>query len=129
MILVDTSAWIEFLRDTRSAVADRVEELIDRDCAVTDPVRMEVLAGARDAAHLERLRRLLLRGVDLAVERVDYDSAAAIWRTCRHAGETPRSLVDCLVGAVAIRHAVPVCHADRDFDVIARHTGLVVDTG
>jgi predicted nucleic acid-binding protein len=88
---------------------------------------MEVLAGARDAAHLERLRRRLLRGVDLAVERVDYDSAAAIWRTCRLAGETPRSLVDGLVDAVAIRHAIPVCHSDRDFDVIARPTALVVD--
>lgn len=128
MILVDTSAWVEFLRDTGSAVADRVHQLLGQDCAVTDPVRMEVLAGARDERHLDRLRRLLLRAVDLPVERADYDAAAAIWRTCRLAGDTPRSLVDCLLVAVAIRHAIPVCHADRDFDVIAHHTALQVDT-
>ena len=127
MILIDTSAWVEFLRDTGSPVADRVDQLVSADCAVTDPIRMEVLAGARDERHLERLRRLVLRCVDMPVERVDFDAAAAIWRTCRLAGETPRSLVDCLISAVAIRHGVPVCHADRDFDVVARHTALEVD--
>jgi predicted nucleic acid-binding protein len=127
VILIDTSAWVEFLRDSGSSVADRVDELLGADCAVTDPIRMEVLAGAREEQHLERLRRLVLRCADMRVERADFDAAAAIWRTCRLAGETPRSLVDCLISAVAIRHAVPVCHADRDFDVIARHTDLEVD--
>ena len=45
MILVDTSAWIEFLRDTGSAVCTRVDELLAADLAVCDPIRMEVLAG------------------------------------------------------------------------------------
>ena len=30
----------------------------------------------------------------------------------------------CLIGAVAARHGVPVLHADADFDVLARHTGV-----
>ena len=33
MILVDTSAWIEFLRDTGSAVCTRVDELLGADLA------------------------------------------------------------------------------------------------
>jgi len=36
-------------------------------------------------------------------------------------------LIDCLIAAIAIRHDVPVLHADNDFDAIARHTPLKVD--
>ena len=52
MILIDTSAWIEFLRDTGSPVCARVDELLADEIAVCDAVRMEVLAGARDESHL-----------------------------------------------------------------------------
>ena len=48
MILVDTSAWIEFLRDSGSAVCTRVDEVLGADLAVCDQIRMEVLAGARE---------------------------------------------------------------------------------
>ncbi len=34
--------------------------------------------------------------------------------------------MDCLVAAIAIRADVPVLHADRDFDTLARHTDLSV---
>ena len=47
MILIDTSAWIEFLRDTGSATCNRVEALLESEIAICDAVRMEVLAGAR----------------------------------------------------------------------------------
>jgi predicted nucleic acid-binding protein len=37
-----------------------------------------------------------------------------------------RKLVDCLIGAVAIRHRSPVLHSDADFDVLADLTDLAV---
>lgn len=39
----------------------RVDELLDGEIATCDPIRMEVLAGARDESHLDDLRRLLAR--------------------------------------------------------------------
>lgn len=87
---------------------------------------MEVLAGARDEAHLRQLRGLLARGVTLPTSAGDYESAAALYRACRQRGDTVRRLVDCLIAAVAVREDVPVLHADSDFDVIARHTALQV---
>ena len=42
--------------------------------------------------------------------------------------ETVRVLMDCLIGALAIRADLPVLHADADFDALARHTPLRVDT-
>jgi hypothetical protein len=127
MILVDTSAWIEFLRDTGSAVCTRVDEVLGADIATCDPVRMEVLAGARDAEHLSNLRRLLARASALPTTPVDYEQAAALYRTCRHNGETVRKLIDCLIAAVTLRANASILHADTDFDVLARHTGLQIE--
>jgi predicted nucleic acid-binding protein len=124
MILVDTSAWVEFLRDTGNPVCMRVDELLDDDIATCHPVHMEVLAGARDESHLNELRGLLARASLLPTRARDYEAAAALYRTCRRGGESVRKLVDCLIAAVAIRADSPVLHSDSDFDVLSRYTAL-----
>lgn len=126
MILVDTSAWVEFLRDTGSPVCDEVDRLLSADVALCDPIRMEVLAGARNEAHLRSLRGLLARATVLPTAAVDYEVAAALYRTCRRRGDTVRKLIDCLIGAVGLRHGTPLLHADSDFDVLNRHTALTL---
>lgn len=126
MILVDSSAWIEFLRDTGSPICRRVDDLIAGEIATCDAVRMEILAGARDEQHLHLLRRLLARASHLPTVPMDYDAAAGLYRTCRSRGETVRKLIDCLIGAVAIRCGAAILHADADFNVLARHTALRV---
>ena len=126
MILIDTSAWIEFLRNTGSPVCTLVDELLDGEVAICDAVRMEVLAGARDESHLIQLRRLLARATVLPTSVADYEDAAALYRRCRRQGETVRKLIDCLIASVAIRAGAPVLHKDADFDVLARHTELQV---
>ena len=52
MILADTSAWVEYDRNTGSHADQRIAELISDDgpLMVTEPVLMEVLAGARSDA-------------------------------------------------------------------------------
>ena len=129
MILVDTSAWIEFLRDTGSPICQRVDDLLATEIVTCDVVRMEVLAGARDEQHLQQLRRLLARASTLPTEPIDYDAAAALYRTCRQRGHTVRKLIDCLIATVAIRGNVPVLHRDADFDILAQHTTLQIDVG
>ena len=125
MILADTSAWVEYLRGTGSAAHTRMRTaLTDAEIAVCDAVRMELLAGARRERHLRDLHRLLARAVTLETLPSDYDDAASIYRSCRRHGETPRSLIDCLIAAIAIRAGAAVLHADRDFGVIARHSTL-----
>lgn len=124
MILIDTSAWIEFLRDTGSPVCDQVARALNEEIAVADPVRMEVLAGARDEQHAIQLRRLMARCSNFHAELVDYEQAASLYRQCRAKGETVRKLIDCLIGAIAIRNGIPVLHKDTDFEVLKRHTLL-----
>jgi len=127
VILIDTSAWVEFLRDTGTPVCQRVDDLLDGDVATCHPVRMELLAGARGEQHLNELRRLLARAALLPTHDTDYESAAALFRTCRRNGETVRRLLDCLIAATAIRAGVAVLHADSDFDTLARHTDLRIE--
>lgn len=124
MILVDTSAWVEFLRDTGSEVCNRVDRLLGSELAICDPVLMEVLAGARDDAHLRQMRSLLARATVVKTRPVHYEEAAALYRTCRRRGETVRKMNDCLIAASAIAAGIPILHADADFDVLARHTPL-----
>lgn len=128
LILVDTSAWIEFLRDTGSPVCERTEHLLEGDIATCDPVRMEVLAGARDENHLRELRRLLARASVIVTSSGDFETASTLYRVCRREGETVRRLIDCLIAAVAIRADTAVLHADTDFDTLARHTALRLDS-
>lgn len=127
MILVDSSAWIEFLRATGSPAHLRFRAALQQEAelASTDVVVMEILAGARDETDRDRLRRLLFGVEFLAVEGpADYERAAELYRLCRNRGETPRNLADCLIAAVAIRNDAELLCADADFATIARHAPL-----
>ncbi len=132
MILVDSSAWVEFLRATGSRVHLRLRAALEDgvDLASTDVIVMEILAGARDEADRDRLRRLLYGLEFLAVKGPeDYERAAELYRLCRGGGETPRKLTDCLIAAVAIRNDAELLCEDTDFQVIASHTPLVLTAG
>lgn len=126
MILIDSSAWIEFLRDTGSATCELVTQLLGTDVATCGPISMEILAGARDEQHLTKLRGLLASTTMVATQPSDYEEAAAIYRACRRQGETPRKLIDCLIAAIAIRADAALVHADADFDAIARCAALII---
>ena len=50
------------------------------------------------------------------VELEDFDVAAAIYRSMRKSGHTPRSTNDCLIAAAGLRSEATVVHNDVDFD-------------
>jgi predicted nucleic acid-binding protein len=130
VILVDTSAWVAYLRRDGSPANIAVRERLATDeLASTDIVQLELLAGARNPHHLDQLRQLLAATTHLPIAAgIDAEQGAEIYRMCRRNGETPRQLNDCLIAAVAIRHDVAVLHADRDFEVMARHAPLLTLT-
>lgn len=130
MILVDTSAWVEYDRATGSDVDQRLTGLITSGgaLAVTEPVLMEVVAGARDDTRESDLRRLLLRFKLLRFDAVaDFDGAARIYRRCRRAGVTPRGLVDCMIAAVAMRHRASLLAHDAHLYHVAEVVGIEMD--
>jgi predicted nucleic acid-binding protein len=130
VILADTSAWVEYDRATGSAVDDRVAELIATGglLMVTEPIVMEVLAGARDDAREDDLRRLLLSAGLLRFDAAaDFDAAARIYRRCRRSGITPRGMIDCMIAAAAWRSGAALLCRDVDLSRVAQVVGINLD--
>jgi predicted nucleic acid-binding protein len=126
--VVDTSAWIEYIRDTGSGPCEFVDQLIReaRDVCLTEPVIMELLAGAGPKT-IDRIETLVSAFPILPVDAtLDYHQAAKVYRTVRSSGCTPRSLIDCLIAAVAARREATIVHGDRDFRVIAERYPLTL---
>ena len=131
MILADTSAWVEFDRATGSAVDLRLTALIRRGggVAATEPVLMQVLAGARTDQRAADLRRLLLQSHWLGFDSIaDFEAAAHIYRSCRRVGVTPRGMVDCMIASVARRHGASLLTCDVDLSRVAAVVGIELDS-
>lgn len=124
MILADTSAWVEYDRATSSATDLAITSLITEgghQLAVTEPVLMEVLAGAKDEKRHSELESLLKSFQWLSADPVaDFAGAAKVYRACRAGGVTPRGLIDCMIASIAIRTGAELLAADRDFIDMAR---------
>ena len=120
MIVVDTSAWVQYLRKTGSPANTALtrELRAEGELGVVDVVRME-LAGAGSDEQIVTVSRLLARGVALpTLSPGDHEYAASLYRSARRSGVTVRSMIDCLVAAVAVRLDAPVLAQDRDFEVL-----------
>jgi predicted nucleic acid-binding protein len=131
VILADTSAWVEYDRATGSAVHRRLLQLVgsgQEELSVTEPVVMEVLAGARSDQRERDLRRLLLRFSLLRFDAAsDFEAAARIYRRSRAAGITPRGMVDCMIAAVAWRHGASLLAQDVDLVRVCSVIGIPMD--
>lgn len=127
--IADSSAWIKTWR-AGSDLADASDRAHGEGrLALCEPVRLEILRGARSGAEALDLDAALDRMVMLSTD-------AEAWRLARrtlvqlahlpggrHRGP---SLTDVLVAATAERHGVAVLHGDADFELIAQVTGQPV---
>ena len=122
MILVDTSAWVEFFRG-RDPLASAVDDaLATDDAALCGPVETELRRGLRGRGEKERV-------VDLLATCHFLDAPPALWREAgdlgfvlRARGVTVKTL-DLLVATHALAHDAPVLSGDRDF-VAMRRAGV-----
>jgi predicted nucleic acid-binding protein len=126
-VLVDTSAWVEYLRGTGSTHNVWIREALteERPLGWTDPVLYELTAGARSSERARELRGLLLRGPMHPVAGLqDWEDAAHLYRAARSQGLTVRSGFDCLIAAVALRTGTSILAVDRDFEALAQVSDL-----
>lgn len=115
-VVVDTSAWISFLRWPKSEVADEVADLIDRmDALLPAPVASELAQGARTERESRNLHDLFdfVGIVDVLVQ--DWIEAGVVFGRLRRQGITVPPL-DALIATVARRHDAPVLTHDRHFE-------------
>ena len=126
MILVDSSVWIDHLRDTVTGPVSQLRSLISsEELLVGDLILCEVLQGLRtdaEAALVEDALRefevVPLVDAELAVK------AAANYRFLRRRGITIRKTIDLLVGTYCIERGHTLLHSDRDFAPMESLLGL-----
>jgi predicted nucleic acid-binding protein len=126
-VLIDTSAWIDFLNGHTSPERRAVAELVagDEELCTCGVVVAEVFQGLRrnkDRGDLQRLFRklLFLEASGIAI----YLRAAEIYRSLWERGVTVRSTIDCLIAALAEENGCCILARDRDLAVIVQ-SGLV----
>jgi hypothetical protein len=117
MLIADTSAWVEWLRQRESPADLALDAAFADDLVVLlEPVKSELLIGARDRTEVGTLRRLLETvDFELVYPRDDFESAVELFHTARRGGVTIRGVTDCLIAAMALRLGLAVLHHDRDF--------------
>lgn len=115
MILIDTSAWIEFFRG-RDPQATAVDDALDADeAALCGPVVTELRRGLRTAAERRRVLPVLVGCHMLSEPAALWEEAGDLGFFLARKGVTAKS-IDLLVAAYALSHGVPLLARDRDFD-------------
>lgn len=128
--LVDSSAWIPYLRPPVGATPIRVRIatlLATGEVATTGMVRLEVLRGARDTQDFNNVRGMLNGLRQLHTDETLWEDAARLGYQLRRAGLVVQA-TDLVIAAVALHAGAVVLHRDRDFDLIAQHTPLRVES-
>jgi predicted nucleic acid-binding protein len=124
LILVDTSAWIDFLSGKDTSAAHALNELAGRRVpfGLTEIVVQELLQGVaseREFDHLySYLRTQRLFGLRNGLD--SYAEAAKLYSRCRRKGITVRSTIDCLIAQIAIENDLVLLHNDRDYPQMAK---------
>jgi predicted nucleic acid-binding protein len=124
-MLIDTSVLISLFKDRTGVVAGALRDVLDgRDYYLTRFTQMELLQGARDEKEWLRLSDYLADQDYLEMDEEGWANAARLYYDLRRRGLTVRSVIDCCIAEVALRHEVTLIHNDRDFATIARLRAL-----
>ena len=120
LVLVDTSVWIEYLRNGHGQGAEVLDNLLsDGNVAICEPIIAEVLSGIKSKSQFSELRKRLAA---LYVLRAPDD----IWyiiaqkRALLSAKGFQTSLIDLWIAQVAFQHHVLLWTLDKDFEIITQ---------
>jgi predicted nucleic acid-binding protein len=126
VILVDSSVWIDFLKNHSTPKTQLLEKLIiDReDLCICGFVFAEVLQGIKDEKQYIATKQQFSNLIYLEDDFSTFDLGAAIYRELRKQGLTIRNSIDCLIAATVIQHGAHLLDADRDYEFIDQHYPL-----
>jgi len=128
MILVDTSVWIEVLRDkTGKTVREFRKRIGIENCVFCRFTQLELLQGAKDEMEWKRLDDYLSTQFYIEATEKTWREAARTYFELRRKGITLSSSVDCCIAQIAIESKVLLLHRDEDFERIARIRPLAIE--
>ena len=128
MILVDTSVWVEVLRDKTGRIVKVFRERAgDEIIAFSRFTQLELLQGAKNEQEWQRLDTYLSTQYYLEATEDTWRDAARIYFELRKNGITINSSIDCCIAQLAIETQVLLLHRDKDFERIARIRPLAAE--
>jgi predicted nucleic acid-binding protein len=114
-VLIDTSAWIDFFRDSGGKAGESAAELIRLDHAfITGPVIAELLHGCRGKKETVQLQHLFAAVPCVDIIREDWQAAGECMRALREKGLAV-PLSDAVIAVVAARNKMAVLTLDKHF--------------
>ena len=120
MILVDTSVWIDVLKDRNGATTRAFRSRVgDQIIVFSRFIQLELLQGAKDEHEWCRLDDYLATQYYLEAEENTWRHAARLYFELRRSGKTVRSPIDCCIACVAMESSALLLHRDHDFETIA----------
>ncbi len=124
MFLIDSSAWIEYLRgDGSRRVKERVREALQKEEAVCcGVVIVEILRGAKNENDLQRLWDSLIALPQIPIDNIVIERASKWGFTLDRKGKVV-STTDLLIASAGYKKAC-ILHLDSDFEIIASAFGL-----
>jgi predicted nucleic acid-binding protein len=123
--LFDTSALILAARQPE---AGRIlaDALAADEVALSEPILIEYLNGARNPAEYDRIELALRAARMVETTPADWREALNVHRALARSGHGHQRSVrlpDLIIAAVGAREGLPVVHYDSDYDRIASITG------
>lgn len=116
MKLIDTSSWIEYLRDRESEAGDRVEVLVLRgEAAWCDMTLVELWNGVRGSKEKRDLGELEKEIARVPVDTAVWHLASKLALRCREKGITV-PVSDIIIASCATNHKLELEHCDSHFD-------------
>lgn len=125
MIVVDTSVWINHIKNRETEAVRLLRSLDQTDVLVGDIVLLEILHGVPTDDAARKLQRLFSHSdiVPMLGRRIAVESADN-YRKLRKLGVTVRTSVDTVIGTFCIRGRHELLQDDRDFAPMVTHLGL-----
>jgi predicted nucleic acid-binding protein len=130
MTLIDSSIWIDWLSARDTPGTRKLDALLNTPITlfICDRILQEVLQGVRNDERAREINKQLAIFECLDTGGIELARASAeLYRGLRKKGVTVRGSVDVLIAALCIEHSLTLLHNDRDFDAIAKYSGLSVE--
>lgn len=121
MVIIDTSVWIDFLQGRETKQVLKLEELLseETDIFITGIIYQEILTGIKAKKEREKVKTELEHFVLVNPSLDTHIQTAEIYDGCKRKGFTIRSIIDCLIAAIALEYDLTILENDKDYSFIS----------
>lgn len=123
-VLIDTSVWIDYFQDTKSAGSELMDEILTHgDVYVPKVVIAELIQGARSEKEISVIKEFVDAFKIVEEGKETWYKAGKLSYDLKKKGKTI-NLADCYIAVIAREHNCSILTLDKHFKEIQKHDGL-----